>query len=78
MLFFQAVAFYAPRFLWKAWEGGRMKALANDLNGPLLNEATKAGRIQVRSLLVNISSTHTHTRTRTLSHAHKHTYPLYH
>lgn len=30
-LFFQAVLFYIPRYLWKIWEGGKAKALANDL-----------------------------------------------
>lgn len=27
----QAVMFYTPRYLWKIWEGGRLKALAADL-----------------------------------------------
>lgn len=27
----QAVMFYIPRYLWKIWEGGRLKALASDL-----------------------------------------------
>lgn len=27
----QAVMFYTPRYLWKIWEGGRLKALASDL-----------------------------------------------
>lgn len=27
----QAVMFYTPRYLWKMWEGGRLKALASDL-----------------------------------------------
>ena len=30
--------FYVPRYLWKAWEGGRLKLLAADLCGPLVNE----------------------------------------
>lgn len=27
----QAVMFYIPRYLWKIWEGGRLKVLASDL-----------------------------------------------
>lgn len=27
----QAAMFYTPRYLWKIWEGGRLKALASDL-----------------------------------------------
>lgn len=28
----QSVMFYTPRYLWKIWEGGRLKALAADLS----------------------------------------------
>ncbi|KAJ9596568.1 hypothetical protein L9F63_012401 [Diploptera punctata] len=38
VLFFQAMLFSAPRFLWKAWEGRRLKLLSADLGGPLVNE----------------------------------------
>ncbi|XP_069692263.1 innexin inx2-like [Periplaneta americana] len=44
VLFFQALLFYAPRFLWKTWEGGRVKLLADDLGGPLVNENWSADR----------------------------------
>ncbi|GBN09440.1 Innexin shaking-B [Araneus ventricosus] len=36
MLFFQAVLFYIPKWLWKVWEGGTMKNLTRDLGDPLL------------------------------------------
>ncbi|KAF8791671.1 Innexin shaking-B like protein [Argiope bruennichi] len=36
MLFFQAVLFYIPRWLWKVWEAGKMKTLTKDLGDPLL------------------------------------------
>lgn len=32
VLFFQAFCFYVPRFLWKSWEGGRVRTLSLDLN----------------------------------------------
>ncbi|XP_026821363.1 innexin inx2-like [Rhopalosiphum maidis] len=32
VLFFQAMFFYAPRYLWKLWEAGRMRSLIMDLN----------------------------------------------
>ncbi|XP_025195989.1 innexin inx2-like [Melanaphis sacchari] len=35
VLFFQAMFFYAPRYLWKVWEAGRMRALVLDLNCPI-------------------------------------------
>lgn len=28
---FQALLFYTPRYLWKTWEGGRLRLLAKDL-----------------------------------------------
>nr|XP_022900886.1 innexin inx2-like [Onthophagus taurus] len=42
---FQALLFYIPRYLWKTWEGGRLRLLAKDLGGPLIpncwNKETK-------------------------------------
>uniref|UniRef100_A0A2S2NF27 Innexin n=1 Tax=Schizaphis graminum TaxID=13262 RepID=A0A2S2NF27_SCHGA len=32
VLLFQAMFFYAPRYLWKLWEAGRMRSLVMDLN----------------------------------------------
>lgn len=37
MLLFQALLFYIPFYLWKMWEGGRIKMLSTDLNIPILN-----------------------------------------
>ncbi|XP_013198065.1 innexin inx2 [Amyelois transitella] len=34
----QAVMFYTPRYLWKIWEGGRLKALAADLSSPIVSK----------------------------------------
>lgn len=41
VLFFQALLFYVPRYLWKAMEGGRTKNLILGLNSPVCNEETK-------------------------------------
>lgn len=49
-LFFQAMLFYIPRYLWKTWEGGRIKMLVLDLNCPIVNEDCKADR---KKLLVD-------------------------
>lgn len=38
-LFFQAILFYVPRYLWKTWEGGRMKMLVRDLNCPIVSDS---------------------------------------
>jgi len=46
-LFFQAILFYIPRYLWKLWEGGKMKMLVQELNLPIVEENTKLDRIQI-------------------------------
>lgn len=44
VLFFQAILFYVPRYLWKTWEGGRIKMLVMDLNCPIVSEDCKKDR----------------------------------
>lgn len=34
----QAILFYIPHYMWKAWEGGRMKMLAEELASPVLSK----------------------------------------
>lgn len=46
-LFFQAILFYVPRYLWKTWEGGRIKMLVLDLNCPIVNEECKKDRKKI-------------------------------
>lgn len=46
-LFFQAILFYVPRYLWKTWEGGRIKMLVIDLNCPIINENDKTVRQKI-------------------------------
>lgn len=53
-LFFQAMLFYVPRYLWKTWEGGRIKMLVLDLNCPIVNEECKSDR---KKLLVDYFTT---------------------
>ncbi|XP_073995060.1 innexin inx2-like [Rhodnius prolixus] len=38
VLFFQAVLFYTPHYLWKNWEGGKIKELVEDLKTPFSKE----------------------------------------
>ncbi|XP_037915276.1 innexin shaking-B isoform X2 [Hermetia illucens] len=40
-LFFQAILFYTPRWLWKSWEGGKIHALIMDLDVGICSEAEK-------------------------------------
>lgn len=47
VLFFQAILFYIPRYLWKTWEGGRIKMLVLDLNCPVVNEECKQDRKKI-------------------------------
>ncbi|KAK0089752.1 hypothetical protein PV325_005648 [Microctonus aethiopoides] len=56
-LFFQAILFYVPRYLWKSWEGGRIKMLVLDLNCPIVNEQCKNDRSK---LLVEYFQTNLH------------------
>ncbi|CAL4122854.1 unnamed protein product [Meganyctiphanes norvegica] len=37
-LFMQAVTFYFPRFLWKIWEGGKVKGLTDQLHTTVIEE----------------------------------------
>ncbi|KAF4517912.1 hypothetical protein B566_EDAN001866 [Ephemera danica] len=59
VLFFQAILFYIPRYLWKTWEGGRVKMLVLDLNCPVVNEECKADR---KKLLVEYFASNLHTQ----------------
>lgn len=56
-LFFQAMFFYMPRYLWKNWEGGRIKMLVLDLNCPVVSDDCKSDR---RKLLVDYITTNLH------------------
>lgn len=59
VLFFQAILFYIPRYLWKTWEGGRIKMLVFDLNCPIVAEDTKTDR---KKLLVDYFVMNLHTQ----------------
>ncbi|KAJ8672805.1 hypothetical protein QAD02_004065 [Eretmocerus hayati] len=59
VLFFQAILFYFPRYLWKMWEGGRIKMLVLDLNCPVVSEDCKSDR---RKLLVDYFATNLHSQ----------------
>lgn len=47
VLFLQAAMFYVPRYLWKLWEGGRLRSLVLNLNLPILSEGEKAEQISL-------------------------------
>lgn len=59
VLFFQAILFYVPRYLWKTWEGGRIKMLVLDLNCPVVNTENKDER---KKLLVDYFVTNLNTQ----------------
>jgi len=46
-LFFQAILFYIPRYLWKTWEAGRVKMLVQDMNVPIVDPDAKKDRIKI-------------------------------
>lgn len=41
VLLIQAACFYFPHWIWKTWEGGRIKTLVNDLNSHVLADEVK-------------------------------------
>lgn len=49
VLFFQAIFFYVPRYLWKASEGGLVKNLVLELHRPILNEDDRLSSISLVS-----------------------------
>jgi len=56
-LFFQAILFYVPRYLWKAWEGGKLKMLVQDMNVPIIDDDAKEDR---KKILVDYFATNRH------------------
>jgi len=56
-LFFQAVLFYIPRYLWKSWEAGKLKMLVQDMNVPIIDEDAKEDR---KKILVDYFTTNRH------------------
>ena len=43
-LFFQAMLFYVPHYLWKMWEGGKCQMLVMDMQSPVTKEETRRDR----------------------------------
>lgn len=54
----QAIFFYIPHYIWKAWEGGRMKMLAAEFASPVLSEDHIENNVEP---LVNYFCTTLHT-----------------
>ena len=42
VLFFQALLFYIPRYLWKSFEGGKIRNLILGLDNPIMDEKNKS------------------------------------
>lgn len=47
VLFFQAVMFYVPRYLWKMWEGQKLRSLVLNLNNPILSDKNRDEEIEL-------------------------------
>ncbi|XP_037093197.1 innexin inx2-like [Pollicipes pollicipes] len=60
VLFFQALLFSVPRFLWKSWEGGKCKMLVMELDCPLVADEARCDR---KKLLVEYLRYHMHNHT---------------
>lgn len=44
-LFLQGILFYVPRYIWKSWEGGRIRSLIQSLNNPVLGSDEKKSQV---------------------------------
>ncbi|XP_014215358.1 innexin inx2 [Copidosoma floridanum] len=55
VLFFQAILFYVPRYLWQMMEGGKLKMLVLDMNLPDMNlpDMTDNAKASNRKILVD-------------------------
>lgn len=58
VLFVQAVFFYAPRYVWRKWEAGRIKTIMFDLDNPVATDAYRSDR---KKMLVEYFATNMHT-----------------
>nr|XP_045616204.1 innexin inx2-like [Procambarus clarkii] len=56
-LYLQAIMFYIPRYLWKVWEGGKLKMLADQLDSPIVDDEAKKDR---KTMLVNYFTLNLH------------------
>ncbi|XP_074600105.1 innexin inx2-like [Brevipalpus obovatus] len=61
VLFIQAIFFYIPRYLWKMWEGGRLRSLVLELNNPVMKADDKESQIQLLSTYMNNNITYHNT-----------------
>lgn len=54
----QAILFYIPRYLWKVFEGGKIKMLVAQLNTPIVDEEVKKSRVEmmVKYFSINLNT----------------------
>lgn len=50
VLFFQAILFYIPRFLWKQWEGGLFQVILGGLDQPILEKEARVKKHKMLSM----------------------------
>ena len=55
VLFIQAIFFYTPRYIWKMWEGGRLRSLVLNLNCPVLSRKDKTENIQLLTYYLKLN-----------------------
>nr|BDV49776.1 MAG: innexin [Penaeus semisulcatus pemonivirus] len=46
MLFIQGLMFYIPHYIWKNWEGGRLRSIAVDLSNPIVDKDDRRKRVR--------------------------------
>ncbi|XP_025206032.1 innexin inx3-like [Melanaphis sacchari] len=60
MLFFQAITFYVPHWIWKICEGGKIRMIASDMHGLFVGSDETRHLKQNRLVQYFIESFHTH------------------
>ncbi|XP_025406698.1 innexin inx3-like isoform X2 [Sipha flava] len=60
MLFFQAITFYVPHWIWKMWEGGKIRIITNDLRGLSMDSVQERLAKQNKLVQYFIESFHMH------------------
>lgn len=56
VLFFQAMCFYAPRYIWKLFEGNRLRTILLGLDSPILTDAPKRREVLIKYFRNNMGA----------------------
>lgn len=58
VLFFQAITFYIPHWIWKMWEGGKIRMITNGTRGFCMDTAKDRRTKQNKLVILYISTSY--------------------